>query len=384
MIRKNGHSKVKIDGNDKGNGHEDDIVERIESEERDQESSPVSFEINVYPLDYPLETLWEKIKQKEIKVPEFQRKFVWTQKQSSRLIESFLLGLPVPPIFLYVDKADNKLLVIDGQQRVKTVRFFFEGTFGEEEVGGQKPVFRLTGLDDKSPFANKNYNDLLETNEAFARKLKNTVLRAYVIKQLDPHDDTSIYHIFERLNTGGTFLKGQEIRNCIYHGPFNDLLHTLNETTPEWREIFGKQTEDKRQRDIELILRFLALYYDANEYEKPMKDFLSDFMSKHRYAKTETLEEFRSLFVRTAKNVHQALHSRPFELSRGLNAAVFDSVFTAFARHDKIPSGIKAKYVRLTKDGNFKSLVSQGTTDEAVVAKRLKLAREKLFGNSRR
>src|SRR5690606_22122035 len=145
----------------------------------------------------------------------FQRNFVWSIKQSSLLIESFLLGLPVPQVFFYID-ADNTNLVIDGQQRILSVVFYFEGYFGSENLQGRRQVFRLTGLSKGSPYAGKRFEDLSQTEQ---RKLKNSVLRAVNIRQLAPaNQNTSMYHIFERLNTGGTPLRPQEIRNCVFHG----------------------------------------------------------------------------------------------------------------------------------------------------------------------
>src|ERR1051325_3248391 len=124
MVRKN-------NTNGNGSDHDDGLFEAIESEELDRENSPPTYEINVYPADFTLEGLKKKLEDKELKLPEFQRSFVWTQKQASKLIESFLLGLPVPPVFLYVDRKDGKFLVVDGQQRLKTIQYFFDGYFGE-------------------------------------------------------------------------------------------------------------------------------------------------------------------------------------------------------------------------------------------------------------
>ena len=366
-----------------GDQNEDVKFADIPSEDLDRENSPPTYEINVFPTDFTLEILNQKLISGELKIPQFQRAFVWKQKQASRLIESFLLGLPVPPVFLYVDE-DEKLLVVDGQQRLKTIQYYFSGFFGEP-VNGKRTVFSLIGLNEKSRFKEKTYQDLKKTDETAARKLDNSVLRSVIIKQLNPTDDTSIYHIFERLNTGGTPLTGQEIRNCIYHGPFNDLLRELNRL-PEWRSIFGKENDDTRQRDIELILRFFALRYNAENYEKPMKDFLSKFMSRNRQAASgedgysNRLKEFRDLFIKAAKNVQSSLGGKPFRLGSGLNAALFDSVFTAFSTQNKIKSEVSRKYKTLLRDKKFLHLVTASTTDKESVSERLAMARKKLFG----
>src|SRR5262249_29157257 len=158
----------------------------------------------------------------------------------------FLIGLPVPPIFFYIDK-ENKNLVVDGQQRLLSIISFFEGYFGAESLG-KRQTFKLSGLNEKSKYANKKFSDLDVSDR---RKLENSVLRAVNIRQLSPKEEnTSIYHIFERLNTGGTPLTAQEIRNVVFRGKFLKILKSLNKDI-HWRNIIGKKNEEKHQKDIE-------------------------------------------------------------------------------------------------------------------------------------
>ncbi len=355
-------------------------LENIESEEKDLDASPPFYEIVTFPADYTLEVLVAKFNKSQIKVPGFQRKFVWTLPQASKLIESFLLGLPVPAVFLYTDPEDNTFQVIDGQQRLLSIVYFFEGYFGPSSKSGKRTIFSLKGLNEKSPYLNKTYEQLAETDEAAVNQLNDSVLRAFVIKQLNPSDATSIFHIFERLNTGGTQLVSQEIRNCVYHGPFNDLLIDLN-SNANWRKLFGKTAIDRRQRDIELILRFLALRFDTQTYEKPMKDFLSSFMKNHRSVGSQELDDFKVMFEEATDAVIVNLGERPFHIRAGLNAAVCDSVLTAFSKNlDHIPSDIRDRFGALVKDETFSRLVSSHTTDKDVVQSRLHAADQRLFG----
>lgn len=357
---------------------EESGLEPVDSEQQDLDASPPRYEIVTYPADYTLEGLVSKYRKSQIKVRGFQRKFVWTLPQASKLIESFLLGLPVPAIFLYTDPGDNTLQLIDGQQRLLSVVYFFDGYFGQEERG-KRTVFALKGLNDKSPYINKTYLQLKETDESAWNQLNDSVLRAFVIKQLDPGDGTSIYHVFERLNTGGTQLVSQEIRNCVYHGPLNDLLCELN-SDQNWRKVFGRPAPDKRQRDVELILRFFALLYDGGHYEKPMKDFLSDFMDVHRREQPDVLEQYGSTFRRTAEAVVTHLGEKPFHIRTGLNAAVYDAVFTAVGKHlDRIPAGVRDLYKALVADETFLRNVTSSTTDKEVVTSRLAAAQKRLF-----
>lgn len=356
-------------------------LEDIESEKEDIESEPAKFEIVTYPTDFTLEGLVNKYKKEKIKAPGYQRKFVWTIKQASRLIESFLLGLPVPAIFLYTEPAENNVqLVVDGQQRLLSIYYFMEGYFGEPK-GGRRTVFSLKGLNENSPYLGKTYSDLEETDEGAFNRLNDAVLRAFVIKQLDPKDDdSSVYHIFERLNTGGTQLVGQEIRNCIYFGAFNTSLIDMNQMS-EWRLIFGKPIEDKRQRDVELILRFLALSKRGEEYTKPMKQFLSDFMRNHKKDCEDDIVKFKNIFEKTTKAVLISLGARPFHIRAGLNAAAFDSVYTAFSHHlDKIPEDIRKRYDALLENIEFNEATKGATTDNEIVKRRISLANQILFG----
>jgi hypothetical protein len=352
-------------------------LEPIKGELEDEESSPPEYNLSTYPADFTLEILHQKWKAKEITIPKFQRQFVWKQIQASKLIESFFLQLPVPAIFLYTDRETQNFLVIDGQQRLKSVFYFFEGFFGEE-VKGKRTAFRLLGINEKSKYHNKLFSELDDRDQ---RRLKNSVLRAFVVQQLNPNDDTSIYHIFERLNTGGTLLTNQEVRNCVYHGPFNDVLVSLN-GLPEWRRILGKEVNDSRQKDIELILRFFALKFGGG-YEKPMKDFLSKFMSRTRHSDTHKLKEMEESFIKTCKTVVQNLGAKPFHIKAGLNSAVYDSVMLAFSLNlNSVPSDVSGRYDALVHSFDFQRRVSGATTDVEAVSERRRLANAKLFGNA--
>ena len=200
-----------------------------------------------------------------------------------------------------------------------------------------------------------------------------------MIKQLSGKDD-AVFYIFARLNSGGTQLVGQEIRNCVYQGTFAELLNNLNEKNSDWRAIFGKATPDKRMRDAELILRFFALLGNSGKYKKPMKKFLNDFMEAHKNPSEQELKDFRSEFETVAKSVHAALGAKPFHVHAGLNAAAFDSVFVAFAKNKNATiKGMKKKWDSLKDDGDFSKLISAATPDEESIKKRLAQASSSLF-----
>ena len=355
------------------NDNKDSIsLERISSEVDDREVSLERYEILSYPADYTLEVLVSKWHKGEIVIPSFQRRFVWKKTQASKLIESFLMGLPVPPIYVFSDIGSDKLLVVDGQQRIQSIAYYFEGYFGSGQ-NGKRNVFRLNGLDESSPYNGLTYEELQHRNPSAFAKLNNSILRAFIIQQLDPADDTSIYHVFERLNTGGTQLSTQEIRNCVHHGSFNDMLVKINEYEP-WRVILGKPDPDNQLRDVELILRFLALNQDIENYRKPMKYFLNKFISTYNNMDTKRLEEFEKIFKKTVDIVIDKLGEKPFHISSGLNVAVFDSVFVTIAQLTTVPVDLQQQYHKLIHDKSFLDCIRARTTDKEIVLRRMRMA----------
>ena len=195
------------------------------------------------------------------------------------------------------------------------------------------------------------------------------MLRVVIIQQLDPDDYASMYHVFERLNTGATLLANQEIRNCVYQSRFSESLLRLNKT-PEWRKILGQESPDSRQRDVELIVRFFAMR-DVSSYQKPMKDFLSKFMRKNQYASEEVIAQNEQIFRKTCIQLLDSLGERPFHILSGFNVSVSDAVMVAFSeRLDQVPLDIDNRYKLLLEDQEFVSSTKQRTTDVASVRER--------------
>jgi hypothetical protein len=154
----------------------------MDSEKEDASSTSSHYEIVSIPADFTLEGLVLKWKKKQLTIPGFQRKFVWTQCQASRLIESFLLGLPVPALFLYADPDSGEQQVIDGQQRLMSVVQFFDGTFRNATMTSDR-LFRLTGLGEGSPYMGCSAKDLEQRFKPQYAKLNDAVMRAFMIKQ---------------------------------------------------------------------------------------------------------------------------------------------------------------------------------------------------------
>ncbi|WP_268800136.1 DUF262 domain-containing protein [Pseudomonas huanghezhanensis] len=328
------------------------------TEDFDEDVETKVYQITSYPADFTLKGYLSKVDAAQIIVPEFQRKYVWDQKRASKLIESFLLGLPVPGVFLYKIKSSNKLSIIDGQQRILSSVRFFQNRFDEK-------IFRLNGVMPK--WEGRTYDELDEPDKLL---LDDTVLRATIVQQLDPADDSSIYHIFERLNTGGMNLNAMEIRRSVYQGKFANLLEELNENV-HWRNIIARPKIDNRLRDVELILRILALQCNSETYEKPMKTYLNSFMaSLGRMTESEqddSLKNMKMDFERAVRIIDEQLGDKPFHLRGPMNYALLDSVYSAIANLDDEPDDLDLKFTNLKSSAAYLSAISVSTSDEKVV-----------------
>jgi len=348
--------------------NDEEIIEDIESENEDEVIDTTNYEIVTYGADYTLSVLYDKLTKDEIIIPNYQRKFVWKQKQASRLIESFLLGLPIPGVFLSKVPDTGQLLVVDGQQRLKSIEAYRNEIF---PITNEE--FFLTGVHER--WEGKKYSNLEVVDR---RKIDDAVLRATIIQQINPKDDTSVYHIFERLNTGGTSLQNQEIRNCVYHGSFNELLHELNENDV-WRKLYNSPIPSKRLKDEELILRFLSFIHDLEHYTKPLNEFLSKFMSKNKKASKSLLDQYRKEFIDTITIVDEQIGLKAFRPTRNLNMAAFDSVmYTIFINKDKLHKDLKSQIDLLFNNEAFKRAIRLGTTDDDTIHSRIKIAKQYL------
>lgn len=352
---------------------DDDWLYEHTEDDDESRGSVAPYQISFFPADFTLSGYREKKKTGQLVVPPFQRNYVWDLVKASRLIESFLLGLPVPGVFLYKEKKTNRLQVIDGQQRITSALRYFDGAFDDK-------VFRLKGVHGK--WEGRAFEEL---DEADRFQLQDTVLRATVVQQLDPEDDSSVYHVFERLNTGGVNLNPMEVRKCVYFGRYFQLLEDLNEYE-SWRKIIGKPKVDKRLRDVELILRIMAFGYDGAAYEKPMKQFLNVHMRSVRRMDAEQLaarvDDASRRFKQTVDLVLEALGERPFHLRQRLNYAVTDAICGTLFKSDVglEPEALRDAYAKLTKDPDFLDAVSVSTSDEKQVRTRFTAVHDLLFG----
>lgn len=311
-----------------------------------------------------------KLKQNKIIInPEFQRNLVWDPDQKSRFIESIILNIPLPPIYIYQDPKGNYVMV-DGLQRTTTIRDFLNNDF------------ELTGLKALPKFNKLYYSDL---DEDIQTRIEDKKILIYVIKPTMPLH--IVYDIFNRINTGGTQLTRQEIRNCIFIGPATELLKELSEKD-YFKIAIDWGISSRRMKDREAILRYLAFkLFDYNsDYFNDMDDFLGEAMKKINKTKESDLNKLRADFQRTMVFTYDFFQERNFRLptgkSRGrINIALMESVcrFFSICSDDfltKNKSKIISNYDILMKNNEFLDAIRNSTGHKSRVVTRFELATE--------
>lgn len=340
-------------------------------EEKNQESSNDDlFNITSWGADPSVRELIAQYQEGDIEKPELQRKYVWNKKAASRFIESLLLGLPVPSIFL-ANLESGKRLIIDGYQRIRTlVDYIDEGVWS-----GDGTVFRLYNTElINLRWRGKSFKELEEDDK---RRLKNYCLHAIIFEQKTPKNDSGLYQVFERINTSGTPLNDQEIRNCVYQGQLNTLLFKLNENV-KWRKL-NNCPVDSRMRDLELILRFFAMntenVYRSKDTTITLKHLLNRYMCDNLSADEPFLANRRKDFESVIDFIYDNFGEEAFfnlqndleKMRRRLYPTVLDSImvatFIALAQDYKVEAGVDMKQRRmdLLRDADYRNSITQGT-----------------------
>lgn len=296
--------------------------EIIEEDEALEESSSES----IYPTDYNNEeleikedhlqviALLRKKNQNKILIPEFQRNQVWKQQQKSRFIESLILNIPVPPFYVSQD-LDGNSIIIDGLQRTSSILEFLENKY------------KLVGLEALPELNGKYFLDLEELIQA---RIEDRNLLLYTLKSSVPI--SIVYDIFNRINSNGTPLNRQEIRNCIYIGKSTKLLKELS-LSEEFRTAINNGIPSTRMKDREAVLRILAFIifeYDVH-YKSNMDEFLGRAMRRLNVLNDEALELLKSRFIRIMQLTHEFFGDENFRLisnsAKGrINIAVMETI----------------------------------------------------------
>lgn len=384
-----------------------DLSEEFEIEKDEEEITIRPYEVDCLPNDYNITTLISLIERGYMKIPSFQRNYVWKKEMASKFIESIIIGLPIPQLFLF-EKERNNFLVIDGQQRLVTIYLFKKQRFPKNDVGRsiirkylsfgkQIPDSELASdnfeefkLKLPSTTAQKNQLDKLQYDTLSIIKdydFKgefdfNRTIRTITIKQIAPcEDDSSMFEIFSRLNSGGVMLKPQEIRMSIYYSLFYEKIVSELNLNSVWRRFLGKKEPDLHMTEIEVLVRAFALLEMSEQYKAPLRNFLNDFSKKAMNYKEEKVDSLSQLFF----DFWSSCDKLPKEAFRNEKnkfvISLFDAVFVTVC--EKIRSeGLNGRIiepeslVKLKNDSIFSDASQGNTASVTSVTNRLKRARD--------
>lgn len=326
--------------------------------------APEDNRIHTSSGDLEIESLHNKKNRgKLVLQPDFQRQYVWDAAKASKLIESAILHIPLPIVYLSEEK-DGKEYVIDGQQRLTSFFSFIDGVFPDGKV------FKLTGLNVHSELNGKRFSDLSDDLQDRVRYYK---IRAITF-QKDSSEDLK-FEIFERLNTGSVQLNDQELRNCLYRGNFNDALKEMA-ADPDFMFICGLKSQDKRMKDKELVLRFCAFYHKTYlNYKAPMRKFLNSEAQEKRDISEKEVTELKAAFKNACQIIRSAFGNNAFRRfylgkdgqangcwePKKFNTSLYDILMYSFSREDK-------NRVYQSLDSVKEALVSLMTEDQEFVA----------------
>lgn len=309
------------------------------------------YDVTASPNDFNLKTLFDFVESGALVIPGFQRNYVWDIGRASKLIESILLGLPIPQIFLY-EESRNRFLVIDGQQRLMSIFYFIKQRFprkekrveirrifGEygyipEEILGNDDYFKKFNLSlpdpipgNKNRFHGINYSTLGDLKLSFDMR---TVRNVIVKQNLPQNDDSAVFEIFNRLNSGGVNLTPQEIRASLYHSKFYDMLFKINNDN-RWRKILDSLEADLHARDVEILLRSFAMLVGGEKYKPSMLKFLNAFSNDCKKLGQDDISYLQGLFYSFLESAKE-LPDRIFFSARNRFATLFfEAIFVVVA-----------------------------------------------------
>lgn len=357
---------------------DDELLEVTEDTEEDIDLSGKR-KIDFTGKDSDIDGLYRQYQRGRLLIqPDYQRKYVWDTKKASLLIESILMNIPIPIVYL-AQTAEDKINVIDGQQRLTSIFSFIDGKFPDGKE------FKLSGVKVFPELRKKKFDEL---DESMQNKILDYSIRTITFTA-DSDPDLQ-YEIFSRLNTGSVSLNAQELRNCVYRGKFNEFIKELASDT-EYLLLLGLDEPHKRMTDIELVLRFVS-FFDKSylNYKSPIKKFLNDTMRDNANISDEKLKNIRNAFKTAVTNLTSLLGENSFrrfkmngkegawEKNR-INVALYDILMDSMARRDTTVimrhlDAIREAYIDLmVSNQDFIDSIMIQTSDTTVVNKRFKI-----------
>lgn len=317
------------------------------------------------PYDLGVRSIREDIRNGRISLNiAYQRKYVWDSGKASRLIESLLLNVPIPVCY-FAEDDEGVYEVIDGLQRLTTIRKFLDDEFA------------LTGVSVLTELNGQRYSDLVPRDQ---RRLESRTIRCIVITA-DSHPDIK-FDVFERLNTGAASLTAQELRNSVYRGPFNDSLKYLAQQ-PGFSSLVGSFT-NKRMGHEELVLRYFALVDGIEGYRPPLRQLLNAYMRNHRRSAIPEVDSQN--FLEVCQAVQAVFGDRPFMApgsQNPVNKALFDAVMVAVSFCDRAAlltnhAAAKQALDTLAREERFQLSIGRATADRTRVLYRISALSDRL------
>lgn len=370
--------------------------------ETDDTSYPITeFDIVSSPNDFNTKTLVDFIDSSVVVIPGFQRNYVWDVKRASRLIESLVVGLPVPQVFLY-ERGRDEFVLIDGQQRLMSIYYFVKGRFPKKSKLAELRLITTerSNLSEELLADDRYFSDFhlnlpeavpgqtnrlhkfryseLDDKERTSFDLR--TIRHIIVRQMQPENDDAMYEIFNRLNSGGMNLRPQEIRRAAYDSKFYDMLYETN-VQPQWRELVGQETPDIHMRDVEILLRGFAMLINGAAYRPSMVKFLNQFSKDAKTFEPAQLEQLRQLLGSFLDSC-SGLPRDAFHNTRGrFSPMIFESVFVAacerpYAEDRLVDGNVSERSLSALKgDDEFRNATQSRTSHSANVTIRLERAR---------
>jgi hypothetical protein len=328
-------------------------------------------ELNLYPIDYPFETLIANIDKTPpslILQPDFQRQYKWDDEKASRFIESCLMQIPLPSCY-FAENRDKNHEVIDGLQRINSVYRF------------TKNEFALTGLTVYEELNGKFFNDL---DSDIKRHIETYTIRCIVLR--NDNDRLLINEIFARLNQGSVVLEPQEIRHALYPGNLDQLLIELAQLEPIQQLLKGE--EPKNRKGEEIVLRFFALNNNLDDYDGNLTNYLNQYMLENQTLSESTYSEFSILFRETVEKCQIVFRDDIFRnLTNQRNSlksiAIYDTQMYSlqhfsreFIEEHKVE--IYSKFEEVCNDPEFQKTYSWGLAKRNSILQRRNIWKAKL------
>lgn len=321
--------------------------------------------------------------------PEYQRLFRWTSSQKTSLIESILMGIPIPPIFVAEDE-DGVWELVDGLQRISTILSFFGRLRRDLELPEEQSEYMEELISNMNNWE-LEAGDLIKELEGFNSEtlpkrytlnIKRAVCRVEILRG---KSNTSMkYELFKRLNSGGTKLTPQEIRNAIYRGVdprLNNLIKELSENEKFKRLTNLSETKIQQLYDQELVLRFIAFYNNVSNINLSTQSFLDKFMEETVNEGNINISEYRDIFNRTIDLISNTDNPNIFRNDNNLFVpALFEGVMIGVSEnvdyYSEHPEELKQSITALWSDGEFKRLSGTASSSRSRVKKRLQRAQD--------